>query len=327
MSRLKLALYWASSCGGCEIAVLDLAEKILDVTQVADIVFWPVALDFKYADVQAMPDKHIDVCLFNGAIRTSENEHLAHLLRNKSKVLVAFGSCAHMGGIPSLANAFDREAIFARVYHETPSTDNPAGTRPQTSWTSPSGDLELPAFHDTVKTLDQTVPVDYFVPGCPPAVPQIWNVIQAIASGNLPPAGSIVGAGNKTVCDECKRVKEEKKVKAFYRPLQVKPDPQRCLLEQGLICLGPATRSGCGALCLDANMPCRGCYGPAEGVVDQGAKMLSALASIVDTTEPEEAERILKEVADPLGTFYRFGLASSLLHRTRMPAAAAAKEA
>ena len=323
MSKLKLAFYWASSCGGCEIAVLDLAEKILDVAAVADIVFWPVALDCKYSDVEAMPDKSIDVCLFNGAIRTSENEHLAHLLRAKSKVLVAFGSCAHMGGVPSLANAFDRESILARVYKETPSTDNPDGTLPQTAWASPCGALELPAFYDTVKTLGQTVPVEYYVPGCPPAVPQIWNVVQAIATGNLPPVGSVIGAGNKTVCDECKRVKGEKKVKAFHRPSEVKPEPERCLLEQGIICLGPATRSGCGALCLDADMPCRGCYGPAEGVTDQGAKMLGALASIVDTTDPEEVQRILSQVVDPMGTFYRFGLASSILHRTRLPATAA----
>ena len=91
-TKPKLALYWAASCGGCEIAVLDIQDKILDVANFFDIVFWPVAVDAKIKDVEAMPDQSIDLCLFNGAIRTSENEKMAHLLRQKSKILVAFGS-------------------------------------------------------------------------------------------------------------------------------------------------------------------------------------------------------------------------------------------
>jgi len=102
--KLKFAFYWAASCGGCEIAVLDIDEKILDVVQIADIVFWPVAMDIKYKDVENMPDKYIDVCFFNGAIRTEEQEHMAKLLRQKSKILIAYGACSHLGGIPGLAN-------------------------------------------------------------------------------------------------------------------------------------------------------------------------------------------------------------------------------
>ena len=86
--KLRFAFYWAASCGGCEIAVLDINEKILDVVAHADIVFWPVAMDIKYKDVEAMPDQSIDVCFFNGAIRNSENEHMAKLLRTKAKILL-----------------------------------------------------------------------------------------------------------------------------------------------------------------------------------------------------------------------------------------------
>jgi F420-non-reducing hydrogenase small subunit len=101
--KLKIAFYWAASCGGCEVAVLDVNEKILDIVAAADIVFWPVAMDIKYKDVEAMPDKSIDACFFNGAIRTEENEKIAKLLRKKSKILVAFGSCANDGCVKSLA--------------------------------------------------------------------------------------------------------------------------------------------------------------------------------------------------------------------------------
>jgi F420-non-reducing hydrogenase small subunit len=316
--KLKLGLYWAASCGGCEIAVVELREKILDLDAAADIVFWPVAVDAKYKDVEAMPDGYMDVCLFNGAIRTSENEHMAHLLRRKAKVLVAFGSCAGEGCIPGLANLFDRQSIFERVYLEVPSVENPQGIVPQPVTQVPEGEIEIPRFYNTVKTLAQVEDVDYFVPGCPPQAPQIWAVIEAILSGNLPPKGSVVGATEKTVCDECKHKREERKIKKFYRPHEIIPDPDRCLFDQGIICAGPATRGGCGALCPSVNQPCRGCYGPAPNTIDQGAALLSAAASVVDADTEEEAARIVAEILDPIGTFYRFGLPASLLHRSRL---------
>ncbi|MCL5256201.1 MAG: oxidoreductase [Chloroflexi bacterium] len=313
----KLALYWAASCGGCEIAVLDLSEKILDVANAFDIVFWPVAMDFKTKDVEAMEDKSIDVCLFNGAIRTSDNEYMAKLLRQKSKVLVAFGSCSYGGGIPALANLKTLRGIMERVYLESPSTVNPEKIFPKTHYQVPEGEIELPELYEDVRTLPQTVDVEYFVPGCAPNPDRIWDVVQAVVSGALPPAGSVVGAFEKTVCDECHFNKEEKKVKKFVRPHQVIPDTNRCLLEQGILCLGVATRGGCGAKCTNVNMPCRGCYGPAEGVADQGAKFLSAVASMVDSQDEAEIKEILKGVVDPVGTAYRFHLAASLLHKAR----------
>lgn len=317
MNKPKLALYWAASCGGCEITVVELGEHLLHVAEVFDIVFWPVAMDTKYKDVEAMEDGAIDLCLFNGAIRTSENERMARVLREKSKVLVAFGSCATEGCIPGLANLTTREAIFQHVYHESPTTVNPNGVVPKTATLVSEGVLELPEFYDRVKTLAQVVPVDYFIPGCPPASTQVWNALTAVMAGELPPPGSVIGASEKTVCDECPRVRQEKKVKAFVRPHQIIPEPERCLLEQGIICAGPATRGGCDAPCPQANMPCMGCYGPPPGVPEQGAEFLSALASIVDSDDEEEIQRILDGIVDPLGTFYRFGLANSMLRGVR----------
>jgi F420-non-reducing hydrogenase small subunit len=317
MAKLKLGLYWAASCGGCDVAVLDVNEKILDVAELADIVFWPIALDFKYHHVEAMPDKDIDVCLFNGAVRSSEQESIARLLRAKSKAMVAFGSCACFGGIPALANFTTRNEIMERAYKEAPSNENSNGTLPQLLSTVPEGELELPELYDTVLTLAQVVDVEYFVPGCPPPVPLILKVVEALATGSLPPPGTVI-ASQKTLCDECERKKEEKKISHIYRPHEIIPDPERCLLEQGILCMGPATRGGCGALCISANMPCRGCFGPPAGVLDQGAKLVSAIASIYQTNGDEDIAQMVREVADPAGTFYRFGLADSLLKRKRL---------
>jgi F420-non-reducing hydrogenase small subunit len=161
--------------------------------------------------------------------------------------------------------------------------------------------------------------VDYFMPGCPPESHQIAAVIDLViqvvkGKAQLPPKGSVIGAGNSTVCDECKRTRDVKMIKAFRRIQEVAPlDPNLCILEQGVPCNGPATRSGCDARCPRAGAQCIGCYGPAEGVIDYGARLITAFASVVDAKEPAEIEAILDGIPDPTGQFYRFNLADSLL--------------
>jgi F420-non-reducing hydrogenase small subunit len=317
MAKPKLALYWAAACGGCDVAVLDTNEKILDIANLVDIVFWPIAVDFKYHHVRAMADKSIDLCLFNGAIRSTEQEEIAKLLRAKSKVLVAFGACACFGGIPALANFTSRDEIMQRVYLEAPSNSNEQKTLPLLKTKVAEGELDLPELFDTVLTLEQVVPVEYFLPGCPPPVDLILKLVDLYATGKLPPPGAVV-ASDKTCCDECDRTKEEKKITRFYRPHEIITDPKKCLLEQGIICCGPATRGGCGMRCVKANMPCRGCFGPPAGVTDQGAKMLSAIASIYQGEGTEAINKMVEEVVDPAGTFYRFGMADSMLKRKRL---------
>jgi F420-non-reducing hydrogenase small subunit len=315
MAKLKLAAYWAAGCGGCDVAILDVHEKILDIAAAADIVFWPIATDFKYSDVEAMPDGNIDVTLFNGAVRNSENEHLAHLLRAKSKILVAFGSCAHMGGIPGLANLFTKEEILKRVYHETPSTVNAENIEPQPKSSVAEGELTIPELYNTVQTLDQVVDVDYYMPGCPPTPRQIWGVVQVIVSGNLPPKGAVIGASEKTQCDECTRKKQEQKITEFKRIATSQPNPDTCFLEQGFLCMGPATRGGCDTRCQLSGVPCRGCFGPPAGVIDQGAKAVSAIASVIEAKEEAEVVRIIDQIPDALRSFNRFGIPASLIRR------------
>lgn len=312
----KLAFYWAGSCGGCEISITELGMRLVDVSEKAEIVFWPAAMDFKYEDVRAMADDEIDICFFNGAIRNTENEEIAHLLRRKSKIMVAFGSCAHLGGIPGLANMYDIESICQRVFDTTPSLDETLGTHPQPITKMPEGEIKIPALYDHVKHLADVTQVEYFMPGCPPVVDQIWKVFQTALNGNLPPVGSVIGADEKTVCDVCPREKGTSgfRIKEFKRPHEVQLDPNTCFLTQGVICAGPVTRAGCGTPCLNGNMPCRGCYGPAEGIIDQGAKLASFIGALIDTDDPEKIPEILDSIVDPAGTFYRFGLAHSIMN-------------
>jgi F420-non-reducing hydrogenase small subunit len=312
----KVAFYWCASCGGCEEAVVDLAEKILDVVAAVDIVFWPVALDFKKSDVEAMPDASIAVSFINGAVRMSEQEEMARLLRRKSGLVVAFGSCSHLGGIPGLANLWDRESIFDLYYRKGPSVAD-GGAVPATRIKVPEGELELPEFWDAAKALDQVIDVDYYLPGCPPTPKLLADAVGAILSGNLPPKGTVL-AGTKALCHECELndTKPEKLlITDVKRITELRLDPKTCYLAQGVICMGPVTRGGCEALCIHGVMPCSGCFGPLDRTSDVGGKALSYLASIVDVSDEQEARRVLAKVADPVGIFYRYSLPKSKLGR------------
>jgi F420-non-reducing hydrogenase small subunit len=316
----KVAFYWCASCGGCEETVLDLDERLLDVVAAVDIVFWPAALDFKRHDVEAMPDGSILVAFVNGAVRTSEQEEMAHLLRQKAKVLVALGSCAQLGGIPGLANLWSRAGVLESSYIDSPSTVNPEKMLPHTVHEENGLSVSLPELFDTVRSLDQVVDVDYYLPGCPPTSKILWAAVQALLGGNLPPKGTVL-APDRALCDECARKDtrpERLTLREFNRPQAILIDEQTCLLAQGVICMGPATRSGCEALCPQGNMPCSGCFGPTSRVRDYGAKALSAIASIIDSNDEKEIERIVQTVPDPVGTFYRYSLPSSMLRRKKL---------
>ncbi len=332
MTKPKVAFYWCASCGGCEETVVDLNEDLLKVADAVEIVLWPVALDFKRKDIEALKDGEIAVSFINGSVRLEEQEEMVRLLRRKSGLVVAFGACAHLGGIPGLGNFCSRETIFQWAYHDSPSVDNPQGVIPKEKTKLNGDELTLPEFYDTVMALDQIIPVDYYLPGCPPPPDLILNAVNAILTGQLPETGAVL-APNIALCDTCPRKdsKPEKlSIKDIKRPWEIKIDPQKCFLVQGLFCYGPATRTGCGETCIKANMPCRGCFGPMDGINDQGAKALAMFVSMLgledeETMSDQEVEELVNKIPDPAGTFYRFSLPSSLLRRKRMEGVGGAK--
>jgi F420-non-reducing hydrogenase small subunit len=316
MDKPKIALYWCASCGGCEEATVDLAERILDLTSLVDIVFWPVALDFKVEDVEKLPDGAITASLINGGVRVSEHEEMVKLLRRKSKIIVAYGACSAWGGVPGLANLYSREELVSRLYNEVPTLNNPEKVVPKTSVVVNGVELKLPGILPRLLPIDQAIDVDYYIPGCPPTAEVTWKAVETLLSGKLPPRGSVIGASDKSLCDECplNETKPDKVlIQDLKRPHQVIPDPEKCLLTQSMLCLGPATRGGCGALCVKARMPCTGCFGPLDPVSDYGAKAASFIASIVDFQDVESIERFVDKLPDPIGCFYRYTLAGSSL--------------
>jgi F420-non-reducing hydrogenase small subunit len=311
----KVAIAWLGACGGCDEAVVDLNEAILDVADAVDIIFWPVALDFKYKHLESMQDGEIALSLVTGSVRNSEQEEVARLLRRKSQLVIAFGACACFGGTPALANFRTKEDIYNWVYRDAPTVVNPANNIPQTKTWVDGKELMLPEFFPHVYTLNQVVPVDYYLPGCPPPPDLIGNMVQAVLTGDLPPKGSALAPRN-ALCDVCDRNKTKPyriELKEIKRIHEVEADPETCFLAKGIICLGPATRAGCGESCIKVNTPCRGCFGPVEGVQDAGARYLSALASLFKVGKDDDIKQIMDTVVDPAGTFYRFTQASSIL--------------
>ena len=325
MSKIKLAVANGSYCGGCDMSIVNLNEMLIPIEAAIDLQYWQVAADFKVKDIEKLKDGEIDITLFHGPIRTSEHAEMAHLFRKKSKVMIAYGSCSAFGGIPQLANSWTAKEILDEAYVDGYNMDDSGPNHMRTkSEYKPGRKMTLPKLLDSCLPLATEVEVDYFVPGCPP-VPAQWEVLlqvvtNFIKNGELPPKGTVV-AGDTALCEECGRTKpDEIVINKVFRPYEINPDPEICLLAQGIICMGPATRSGCGALCtVGANQPCRGCFGPAPGVDDAGIKMLSAIASIAGAkTENELGEaglkKLMDQVVDPYGTFYRFAVPKILQH-------------
>ncbi len=318
MAKPKVAFYWCASCGGCEETIVDLAEDILGVVEAVDIALWPVAIDMKRKDVEAWEPGDVAVAFINGAVRLSEQKEWVELLREKCSLVIAFGSCAHMGGIPGLANATNREEIFANKYHRSPTVANPDGIVPQEQTNVDGYDLELPTFWKDVKPLNEVIDVDYYLPGCPPPFNLVAEAVGAILEGRLPEKGAVL-APEKALCDTCERndtKPDEMTITEFKRTATSTPDPEKCFLAEGFLCMGPATRSGCGERCINGNMPCRGCFGPTPDAVDPGLKLLAAIASRGEADSEEDAKALADSLVDPLGTYYRFGLPASMLKRS-----------
>jgi F420-non-reducing hydrogenase small subunit len=315
--KIKFGFLLTGGCAGCEMAMVDLSENLLDALEHIDVVFWaPTVADVKYKDLEDMEDNSIDVAFVDGMIRLSEHEHMVRVLRAKSKILVAFGACAALGGIPGMANLHTRDELFNQAYRDTYSTENPDNVLPQPEYLLDGKyDLTLPTFQDKVRTVQDLVEVDYFVGGCPPHHSFVAKAVETIVSGNLPPKGSWLTSG-KAVCDVCPRNpanqgQERIPVENVKRTVDGKPEEEGCLLQHGFVCLGPITQGDCGASCLKVNMPCRGCGGPIPGIGDYGARAVSTIGSILK--DDTAVESLMGKFPTLSKLVYRYSLPASRL--------------
>ena len=274
------ALEWLSSCSGCEIAILNIGEALVPIiTEHLEIVHAPVIMDHKYYGQCGDEGANLNipeaaVGIVTGGVANEEHLEVLKEMRKKCTVLIALGTCATQGGIPALMNGQDSRQSFAEIY-QTPSTDPGAG-RP---------DDGVPALLERTYALDEKVKIDLQLPGCPPNPEHIAEVIMALLEDREPVLPT------KSVCDTCPTQREGKgtvsTVKRFVENAQFDPgkpiSEMRCLLEQGFLCMGPVTAAGCAKRgapsCIEARVPCRGCFGSVRPRGNQLLDMMNALAS------------------------------------------------
>lgn len=296
--KAKIATMWLSGCSGCHLSIADIHEAIIDVMELADFEFSPVLMDVKYDEVP-----ELDVIIIEGGIRNDENRELAEMLREKAKIVISYGTCAVYGGIPGLGNLSETDELIEEAYINSPSTPNPEGTIPSE---------DIPHLESRVRPLADAIDVDVAIPGCPPRSDVVAEAVLALLKGEpleLP---------STNLCEVCPREKPPEGLAMDFikRQFEIgKPEPELCLIPQGLVCMGPATISLCGAECPSIAIQCRGCYGPTTKVMDQGAKMISAIASDfgVEHDKTVDPEEVAEQLDDVVGTFYTFTLPAALI--------------
>lgn len=170
MAKPKIASDWIAGCAGCHMSLLDIDERIVKVAELVDIRATPVT-DLKEPDASG-----VTVGILEGGVNNTANEEVAQRMRSRCKLLVALGDCAVFGGVPAMRNFFTIEEALRRAYIETESTDA-SGKIPD--------DPEL-ARPTQVRALSEVVPVDIFVPGCPPDADTIYYVLSELAQGRIP---------------------------------------------------------------------------------------------------------------------------------------------
>lgn len=270
--RPRLASIWLHSCSGCEMALVDSGEALLALLTRMRVVHFPLIMDGKYRANEndgTFDLPQAEIGLVSGGVATREHLALLTTLRQRCTTLIAMGTCATHGGIPALGNQWPLEQTLRTVYPEAGDDTCPVAAR---------------AALDRVYAVDEMVAVDVQLPGCPPRGETVLEVLDAVLDGRQP------GLQEKSVCETCPTIRTGKGADTARRFLAnadaVPGQPEsamRCLLEQGLLCLGPVTAGGCGGketpLCLRARVPCRGCYGPVRPEGNPLLDMLNILAS------------------------------------------------
>jgi F420-non-reducing hydrogenase small subunit len=287
MSRPTLATLSLGGCEGCHVSLLDAHEGLLSLLERVDLVSTP------YTGTEDLPAS-VDIVLIEGAVTTDADRRRAIQARERAGTVVALGSCAVLGGIGGLRNLHSADAVMTTAF----------GALAQKS-------DHLPRLEGQVRPLGEIIDVDVELTGCPTPTGHIVAALEAALTGHA------LQLPRRNLCDECHRKKvrllehtQEFVSDSVYALMELDHiDEDLCLLEQGLACMGPMTREGCGAVCTASNVPCRGCAGPSRLDFEQGGKAIDALAAVL----PPGA---LMHMDDLIGLGYRFSMPVSIIPAT-----------
>jgi len=291
VSTIPINLEWLSDCSGCHIAIVDLHEKILSVLDSVTIQRCPVL-----TDVKDYPKAKVG--LVSGAIRTDHDRHAAMEMRKSCDLIIAWGSCAVYGGIAGAGNVHSRQEIMDAVY---------TGNKTTGTHTPPS--REVSPLEPTVSPLDSVIDVDLYLPGCAPHPAFVFDALLALLEGRSPRT-----ATGESVCARCRRKMEKTEVDRIRKNSEGVPDPDRCFLSQGYLCMGSVTLDRCMSPCPLNGIPCSGCAGatmqvltePNRDIRTEIAERMSRLTEIPRDTIVREIERTAK-------THYSYTMATPMI--------------
>jgi coenzyme F420-reducing hydrogenase gamma subunit len=169
MGKPKVAFFSLTSCEGCQFVLLDLGEKFFDFLRKVDLI------DFSLIEEMPFPKGkvEIDVSFVEGLPIKKEEIDLLKKIREESKILVAVGNCAALGGIPEMKNYQGKERTIRYIYKKL--------------------DVENPE----IKEIDNFVKVDFYIPGCPINGEEFLKYARELIQGKIP---EIL---QKPICSEC----------------------------------------------------------------------------------------------------------------------------
>jgi len=289
--KARVSVEWLSGCSGCELGIVDLHEKLLEVLDEIELVRIPILMDTKDY-VKA------DVGLITGSLRTEHDIHAARAMRDACDAIIAFGTCPVYGGPHSSAYPHTTQELLDGAFLHNPTTR-----------TSEAPD-DVPKLLEGNRPLDSEIEVDLYIPGCPPHAAYIFEGLMALLRGHEPTFGQ------RTVCFNCERTMKKTDVSAIRRAYAGAYDPDLCFLSQGCLCFGSVTLDRCMAPCMKVGVPCFSCGGPSQPIIlepqkDVRTEVAVRMAHL--TAIPEET--IVTEIEHQAKTHFAYAMASPVFRQ------------
>ena len=191
---VKVAFLQNSDCWGCHQSLLNLHLVLLDVLPALEIVYWPAVVDFKYDSLKARDDGEIVVGFVEGTLRTKHDIEQTKVLRQKSQIIVAFGSCSCYGSVKGLANQWSKENLVKRKFSEVESIADGSGGEPT---------VNCPGFADKVVPVDEIIKVDAYMSGCPPKPEAIASAVVFLLGQKPQPMNDLSYCNDCSIKDNC----------------------------------------------------------------------------------------------------------------------------
>jgi len=289
-SKTSINIEWLSDCGGCHVAIVDLHEKILELLDHVSIQHCPVLTDIK-----EIPPAEIGIV--SGAIRTEHDLHVAREMREKCRLVIAWGTCAVYGGISGAGTVHSRKEILDTVYVNNKTTRD---GRPPSHHIAP--------MEKSVTPIDEVIDVDLYLPGCPPHPSFIYDALISLVEQRSP------RAKKNSVCARCRRKMirtTASSIKAHHEGI---PEGESCFLSQGYICLGSVTLDRCVSPCPNNGVMCTGCSGPTMQILTEPNRDIrTEIADRMSRLTKIRREDIISELERTSKTHYSYAMASKMI--------------